>query len=321
MITIVSPFRNEELIIEASVRRMMANLESLDDEWEYIIVDDGSTDTSLHKARELERQFSRLRVLSYPTGRGRGHAIRFGIAQARGEIIVTTEIDSSWGDEIVASIVNEFQRRPDADIIIASPHLAGGGYRNVPANRVFLSTLGNYIIRAGLTNSVTMNTGMTRGYRRECFLTLPLDEDDKEMHLEIIAKAQAFGLRIYEIPAVLEWQNHESREPAAPRKSSANVNKLIRTHTLFALLAAPFRYIYLVSGGIAVIALGFFIWSVINLLTHRISIYLFLSAIVLGTLSFLIFGLGVLAQQGRAFQRDLWRLRRELRASDLRFKQ
>ena len=315
MISIVSPFHNEEAIIEASVRLMMRNLGSLAGDWELIIVNDGSSDRSLEIARGLEQEFSRLRVFGYSVGRGRGYAIRLGIAKARGDLVVTTEIDSSWGDDIVGRIVAEFAARPDADIIIASPHLPGGGYKNVPLTRVLLSTLGNYVIRGGLTNSVTMNTGMTRGYRRERFAILPLDEDDKEMHLEIIAKAQAFGLHIYEIPAVLEWKDKQLSAPTAgKRKSASNVNRLIRTHTLFAMLAAPFRYLYFVSALLVLISVGFFTWSVFNLLTHRVSIYLFLSSLLVGTLSFLIFGIGVLAQQGRALQRDLWRLRGELRA-------
>src|SRR2546421_4386739 len=115
MISIVSPFRNEAAIIESSVRLMLRNLESLTDEWELIIVDDGSDDDSLKIAQALEREFARLRVISYAAHRGRGYAIRRGIMQARGEIVITTEIDSSWGDEIVARIAAEFDKRPDAD--------------------------------------------------------------------------------------------------------------------------------------------------------------------------------------------------------------
>ncbi|MFB3883646.1 MAG: glycosyltransferase family 2 protein [Thermodesulfobacteriota bacterium] len=310
MISIVSPFYNEEVIIEDSVHLMLQNLESLSDEWELIIVDDGSVDHSLQIARRLEQNFPKLRVLSYLGNRGRGYALRFGVAQARGDIVITTEIDSSWGNDIVHRIVAEFKKRPDADIIIASPHLHGGGYRNVPVKRVLLSTLGNYIIRSGLTYSVTMNTGMTRGYRREKFLALPLDEDDKEMHLEIVNKALAFGYRIYEIPAVLEWKEYKlSIVLGKKRKSSSNINKLIQTHILFSLLAAPFRYIYLISILLGLLSFGLFVWAFINLLTPDPSIYLFLSSLLIALFAFLIFGIGILSQQGRALQRELWRVR------------
>ena len=83
MISVVCPFFNEEAIIEASVKRMLANLEALPEEWELIIVNDGSRDRSLELARALEAEHPRLRVVSYPSNRGRGHAIRSGAASPR----------------------------------------------------------------------------------------------------------------------------------------------------------------------------------------------------------------------------------------------
>lgn len=314
MISVVSPFYNEEAILEGSVEHMLQNLATLPDEWEFIIVNDGSRDGSLAVARQLEARHPQLRVISYAPNHGRGYAIRTGVAQARGETVVTTEIDSSWGDDIVHRIVQAFHDHPDADVIIASPHLPGGGYKNVPGRRVFLSSMGNYVIRSGLTYSVTMNTGMTRGYRREKFLALPLDEDEKEMHLEIVNKALAFGYRIYEVPAILEWKDHKfTKQPGTKRKSSSNVNKLIRTHVLFSLLAAPFRYLYVVSGVLFLIAIAFFVGSVINLFSTTPSAYLFLSALLTGLFAFVMFGVGILAQQSRALQREIWRLRSDIR--------
>jgi hypothetical protein len=239
------------------------------------------------------------------------------VSQARGDIVITTEIDSSWGDDIVRRIVDEFEQRPDADVVIASPHLQGGGYKNVPALRVFFSTFGNYIIRGGLTYGVTMNTGMTRGYRREKFLALPLDENEKEMHLEIVNKALAFGYQVYEIPAVLEWKDHKlTTRQGKRRKSSFKANKLIRTHVLFSLLAAPFRYLYAISALLSLVSVALFMRSVVNLFSPDASIFLFLSSLQVGLFAFLIFGIGVLAQQGRALQRDIWRLRSERRLQD-----
>jgi glycosyltransferase involved in cell wall biosynthesis len=317
MVSIVCPFYNEASILEASVHLMLRNLQTLSDDWELIIVNDGSTDDSLAIARQLEEECPHLRVLSYPDNRGRGYAIRAGTEAARGDILVTTEIDCSWGDDIVLRLVAEFRKRPDADMIIASPHLPGGGYKNVPARRVFLSSFGNYVIRSGLTYQITMNTGMTRAYRREKFLLLPLDESGKELHLEIVQKAVAFGYRIYEIPAVLEWKDHKlSRTPGLRRKSSSNINRLIQTHVVFSLLAAPFRYIYALAGLLGAAAVGCFVWAVYRLLTHQVSVYELLLSSVLALFSFLVFGVGVLAQQGRSLQRDLWRIRSALETGE-----
>jgi len=310
VISVVSPFYNEEAILESSVRLMLKNLTVLNEAWELIVVNDGSTDGSLQVAQRLAAENDRLRVVSYASNRGRGYALRTGIGQARGAIVVTTEIDSSWGDDIVARIVGEFLTRPEADIIIASPHLRGGGYRNVPRLRVFLSAFGNRLIRMGLSHAITMNTGMSRGYRRDRFLALPLDEDGKEMHLEIVNKALAFGYRIREIPAVLEWKADKlAARPGQKRKSSSKVLGLIRSHTLFSLLAAPFRYMFFVSAVFLFGAVVAFVWAWFNFFTGRLSFHLALTSLSLALLAFMISSFGVLAQQARALQIDLWRIR------------
>ena len=317
MISVVCPFYREENILEASVKLMLHNLSDLQEEWELIIVNDGSDDGSLEIAHELEKGFPRLHVASYPNNRGRGYAIRYGISHSKGDIIVTTEIDSSWGDDIVQKIIEAFEKHPDADIIIASPHLPNGGYKNVPFFRVLLSTWGNYFIRSGLTYNITMNTGMTRGYRRDKFLAIPLDEDEKEMHLEILNKAIAFEYRIYEIPAILEWRDHKlSSQPTKKRVVSFKLNKLIRTHALFSILAAPFRYLYPISILLFIIGMACSGLAIYFLFTPTPSIYLALGAMLLWIAALLIFGIGVLSQQGRALQRDTWRLRSEIRKSD-----
>lgn len=308
MISIVCPFYNEEAIIEASVGRMLDNLQTMSEDWELIIVNDGSRDSSLEIVQALAQTCPRLQVLSYPLNKGRGYAIRTGIAQACGDIVITTEIDSSWGDDIVPRIVAEFKRRPDADIIIASPHLPGGGYKNVPLIRVLLSTLGNYIIRMGLTYDITMNTGMTRGYRREKFLALPLQENEKEMHLEVVNKAMAFGYHIYEIPAILEWQDHKFiKKPGQKRKSSANLQKLIQTHLLFSLGVAPFRFLYPVALLLMIVGGGFVGWGTFNFFfLSPPSIYYLLTGFFLGLFGFMIFSIGILAQQNRVLLREMW---------------
>ena len=308
------PFYNEEAVIAASLRLMLANLTTLADAFELIVVDDGSRDGSFAIAQRIAAEDPRLRVLGYPVNHGRGYAIRHGAAHAQGEILVTTEIDSSWGDDIVHRIVAELERRDDADIVIASPHLEGGGYKGVPAARVLLSSIGNYIIRSGLTYGITMNTGMTRGYRREKFLTLPLHEDEKEMHLEVVSKALAFGYTIVEIPAVLEWKAHKlTARPGQKRPSAFRVGRLVRTHLLFSLLAAPFRWLYGFAGLLALVSGGFFVASVASLLTRRVAAYLFLSSLLFALFALLLLGIAVLAQQGRELQRDLWRVQSELR--------
>src|SRR5690606_29224350 len=116
--------------------------------------------------------------------------------------------------------------------------------------------------RLGHSRQITMYTGMTRGYRRARFLELVIDEPEKEFHLEVARKAFALGFRIAEVPAVLEWKDHKFGAPgSAKRKSSSRIPKLVRTHLLFGLVVAPFRYIIPAGLAVGVVALGLLAWA------------------------------------------------------------
>lgn len=315
MISVVCPFYNEESIMEASVSLMLRNLEALPQDWELVLVNDGSKDASGAIAEQLTKRHPRLRVCGYVHNKGRGHALREGIAQARGEIVVTTEIDSSWGDDIVARIVAALEAHPEVDMVIASTHREGGGYKNVPWHRKFLSHYGNVLIRRGMDSSVTMYTGMTRGYRREAFLALPLDEDGKEMYLEVVMKALAFGYRILEIPAVIEWKAHKLAAPGTKRISSTKLTRHIQSHLLFSLGVAPFRYIFPVSFVLAVLSSVAFIVAIVRLFLPTPSIYWLLVSMILALFCFLFFGIGLVTIQNREMMADLWRLRSQMQST------
>ena len=308
--SVVCPFYNEAEIIGQTVRVMLQNLSRSNARWELVVVNDGSTDGSEHIVEQLALESPNLRVLGYPQNRGRGHALRTGIAAARGAIIVTTEIDLSWGEDIVHRLVTAMNSWPDADIVVASPQMEGGGYRHVPLKRVWLSRIGNVVIRACLGHGVSMNTGMTRAYRCHVVQSLPLFENGKEFHLEVMLKAVAFGLNIREIPAMLEWKDYRRDGQKAQRKSSSKVNRLIVSHILFSLLANPIRYVWAVALAVFLVGMGFFAAAVFFYIGHQVSIYVALMSMLHITLSVLIFILGVVVKQSYIIQREIWTLQR-----------
>lgn len=252
-ISIVCPFYNEEAIIAAATKRMIGNLDKQIDAWELILVNDGSRDCSLEVllASLNPQQLKRVRVISCPVNQGRGRALKNGIDAAIGDVIVTTEADCSWGDDIVLRLVNELTAHPEAHFIVASPHLPGGGLVNVPLRRRLLTAIGNRLIRAFFTSKVTMNTGMTRAYRREVVQPLEVWENGKEFHLEVLLKLVGLGFRVREIPACITWQEHKLAAPgSAKRVSSTRIFKTIGTHMRFLAIAKPTQYFRSCCGNI-----------------------------------------------------------------------
>ncbi len=224
--------------------------------------------------------------------------------------MVTTEIDLSWGETIIDDLMAAMREWPDADMVVASPHLPGGGYKNVPFKRVFLSRFGNLVIRAFALNAVSMNTGMTRAYRREFIQSLPVHEDGKEFHLEVILKATAFGARIREIPALLEWKEYKHAGQRVKRKSSSKIRRLILSHSLFSLFAHPVRYVFAVSGLAGLLGIASLVWATVLYATHRVSVYMAVVSLLLVTLAILLFFFGVVLQQLYLIQRELWWMER-----------
>jgi glycosyltransferase involved in cell wall biosynthesis len=224
-VTLITPMYNESDGIARNVAQILDAMDNLPVSWEYILVDDGSKDDSLAKARELLTGRENCHVVSYAPNRGRGYALRRGFAAARGKYVITTESDLSWGAGIVGRLYDTL-RETGADIAIASVHLPGGGMENVPAHRS-LSGIGNRIVHWAFGGDLTMLTGMTRGYRREVLDMLHLEEDRKEIHLEIAAKAMALGLRIVEIPAVIRW---EPPEPGKKGRGGRGIYRFVLSH-------------------------------------------------------------------------------------------
>lgn len=312
-VSVVCPFFNEAPILEDSVVTLLSRLHRLQVTWELIVVDDGSADAGREIIERLCEGHPELRLVSYRVNRGRGYALRQGIAQANGEVIITTEIDLSWGADVVERLYEAMESQPDADIIVASPHLPGGGYRNVPWKRVFLSRLGNRIIRTCMSNAATMNTGMTRAYRRSVIRALPLDEDRKEFHLEVVLKAQALGYRLSEIPCTLEWKTHKHKGREVERKSSTKVSRLVVSHMLFSLFANPIRYVWGLSAVSSLCSFGFLIWGIVRFFSALVSVYVLLISMSFGIIALMLFIFGVIAQQGNMVQRELWTLKQDMR--------
>jgi len=311
-LSIICPYYNEKEIIEEAVNILIGKLDNLGIDYELIVVNDGCTDRTEEIVEKLTKEYPFLVAIGYNINKGRGYALRYGIRAAKGEIIITTEIDLSWGEDIIERLYKEIIENPQVDIIVASPHLPGGGYKNVPWKRVFFSKFGNKIIRTLMVNAATMNTGMTRAYRRDMIKNLPLEENHKEFHLEVILKAQALKYRISEIPCILEWKPYKHKGKKVNRKSSSKIKRLVVSHSLFSLFANPIRYVWGFSMTSLLFSAIFLTWSFIRLYLGLVSVYTLIISLSFGIIAIILFGFGLLAQQGNMIQRELWTLKQQM---------
>ena len=307
-ISVICPFYNEADIIQAALERMINSLNSQLADWELIVVNDGSTDESLMLANEVIKNHKKnVRLLSASFNEGRGRALKNGINAATGDIIVTTEVDCSWGQSVVKDLATALITR-NSHVVVASPHLFGGGLVNVPWHRRALSYFGNRVICLFFRSGVSMNTGMTRGYLRDVIQPLQTYENGKEFHLEVLLKLTVLQFRISEIPATITWLEDKLSKSngKSSRKSSTKLFRTILSHLVFIGIAEPLfsfgiLFVLFLTAGIIFIGV-----ASILLLIGKPSAFFAIIGLLLVLFALIFCGFSVLFFQLRESLRESW---------------
>src|SRR5436305_6078674 len=93
MISAVVPVHDEERTVALLFDELQAALEPLDQPWEAVFVDDGSTDGSFAALTRLHNAKDNVRVVRLRRNFGKAAALAAGFAQARGDVVVTIDGD------------------------------------------------------------------------------------------------------------------------------------------------------------------------------------------------------------------------------------
>ena len=104
-ISIILPAHNEEKLIQDSIRNVLgADYPKCK---EIIVINDGSTDKTGEKAKELISFDNKLKVIDIPHS-GKAHAINTGVKHASGEVIIVLDADSKLGKDALTKLVTPF---------------------------------------------------------------------------------------------------------------------------------------------------------------------------------------------------------------------
>jgi glycosyltransferase involved in cell wall biosynthesis len=153
-LTIVIPCFNEEESIKIFLPEVL-KLASKNN-WEVIVTNDGSTDSSAAALEQLEKEYSSLKIISHNVNRGYGAALKTGILKSNSEFTATMDADGQHYPEDIASLYS-VRNETNADMVIGSRKdaKAGGAYRS----------FGKWIIRnlstaLARTDIYDLNSGM-----------------------------------------------------------------------------------------------------------------------------------------------------------------
>lgn len=104
MFSLVIPIFNEEKLIDELVKRTLAAIESFTTEYEVIIVDDGSSDSSLEKLLLIRKSNQKIKVLSLSKNFGHQAAYTAGLEHATGDIVAMMDGDLQDPPELLSEM-------------------------------------------------------------------------------------------------------------------------------------------------------------------------------------------------------------------------
>lgn len=109
-VSVVVPCFDEEAVLPAAVQRLLALAEGAKDyEFEFIFVDDGSTDSTLIFLRDLAQTDARIRVLTFARNFGHQIAVSAGIDAASGQCVVLIDADLQDPPEVVLGMLEKWE--------------------------------------------------------------------------------------------------------------------------------------------------------------------------------------------------------------------
>ncbi|TVM35251.1 glycosyltransferase family 2 protein [Oceanidesulfovibrio marinus] len=111
-ISIVMPAHNEAESITAVLERIQRTMDAIGRSYEIVLVDDGSTDETAALAEQ-----SGARVVSNPMNMGNGAAVKAGLRNAQGEIIVLLDADGQHPPERIPDLLAALER---ADMVVGA---------------------------------------------------------------------------------------------------------------------------------------------------------------------------------------------------------
>jgi glycosyltransferase involved in cell wall biosynthesis len=188
------PAYNDAGTIPSMVLTVLMTLREVSDDYEVIVVNDGSQDHTPQVLDELARLYpGEVRIIHHPQNRGYGGALRTGFASATKEWIFYTDGDAQYDPRELKNLVA--LANDDIDFI--------NGWkieRHDPAHRIIIGRIYQYMIKAGFGLRLKDVDCDFRLMRRSVFDEVELTSDSGVICVELMKKVQDAGFRLTETP-------------------------------------------------------------------------------------------------------------------------
>jgi glycosyltransferase involved in cell wall biosynthesis len=203
-LSFVVPAFNEEDYIEDTLGTIDTVVTNNKMKYEIVVVNDGSADKTLAKAKSYAGRNGHVKVVSYDRNKGKGFAVKTGFLRAKGNIIFFTDSDM----EIDLGKISDYVKALNyGDIVIASKK-HNASQVDVPIARKILSECFNALVRllTGVPQKDTQS-GL-KAIKKSAFISVfpRLAVKRYAFDVELLAVANLYGLRVVEMPVNIKLE-------------------------------------------------------------------------------------------------------------------
>ncbi len=187
------PAYNDAGTIPSMVIAADMTLRSLTDDYEIVVVNDGSSDHTADVLEELKRSYPRLKVVHHQRNRGYGGALRSGFANASKELIFYTDGDAQYDPREMVTLLEAMT--PTVDVV--------NGFkvkRSDPLHRVVIGKLYHWSVKTAFGLTVRDTDCDFRLFRRGVFDKIRLERNSGVICVEMMKKVQDAGFTIAQVP-------------------------------------------------------------------------------------------------------------------------
>jgi glycosyltransferase involved in cell wall biosynthesis len=192
-LSIFFPAYNDAGTIASLVLMAHMTARTLTDDYEVIVVNDGSPDHTGELLDEMARRFEWLRVVHHPKNRGYGGALRTGFASATKELIFYTDGDAQYDPRELVRLYEAFSDQID----FVNGYKIG---RSDPLHRIVIGRVYHHFVKLCFGLELRDVDCDFRLMRRSVFEKVRLERDSGVICVELMKKVQDHGYRIAEVP-------------------------------------------------------------------------------------------------------------------------
>jgi glycosyltransferase involved in cell wall biosynthesis len=168
-------------------------LRQLTDDYEIIVVNDGSTDHTREVLAELEPKYPALRVIDHVKNRGYGGALKTGFSSATKDLVFYTDGDAQYDVDELALLVPEMIDGVD---VVNGFKIS----RSDPLVRIIIGRIYHWTVKIAFLLRVRDVDCDFRLIRRCVFRKVSLEGNSGIICVEMVRKFQAAGFKIAEVP-------------------------------------------------------------------------------------------------------------------------